>query len=377
MEDMKITLDVTLLVNVGIAFIAALVVCWVATPIVDKFAFSIGAVDDPNRDDRRMHTVPKSRIGGLAIFLGFVVSVVLFAELNRQVQSILIGLVIIVITGAIDDIIDLKWWIKGIAQLGAASIAVFWGGVVVERMSNPFALFSHSSAQFIELGIFAVPCTIIWILAVTNSVNFIDGLDGLAVGVSGISSATMVVTALIVADGNSALIMAALCGACLGFMPFNMNPSKLFMGDSGALTLGYVLAAMSVLGVFKFYAIVSFVVPFLILAITIFDETFAVFRRLAKGMKPWDGDRGHLHHRLIDMGLTQKQAVAVCYWASAVLGLLAVVMTTDGGVKAFLLALVLLVAAVVAVKIFKKPHTDRDAASAPEKPDSADKPNEP
>ncbi|MDR2360468.1 MAG: undecaprenyl/decaprenyl-phosphate alpha-N-acetylglucosaminyl 1-phosphate transferase [Oscillospiraceae bacterium] len=372
---MKITLDITLLVNVGIAFVAALVVCFAATPIVDKFAFSIGAVDDPNRDGRRMHTVPKSRIGGLAIFLGFVVSVVLFAELNRQVQSILIGLVIIVITGAIDDIIDLKWWIKGIAQIGAASIAVFWGGVVVERVSNPLALFIQN-AQFIELGILAVPCTIIWILAVTNSVNFIDGLDGLAVGVSGISGATMVVTALIVSDGNSALIMAALCGACIGFMPFNLNPSKLFMGDSGALTLGYVLATMSVLGVFKFYAVVSFVVPFLILALPIFDETFAVFRRLAKGMKPWDGDRGHLHHRLIDMGLTQKQAVAVCYWASAVLGLLAVVMTTDGGVKAFLLALVLLIAAVVAVKVFKKPRNDRNAADAskPDLPGESDEP---
>jgi UDP-GlcNAc:undecaprenyl-phosphate GlcNAc-1-phosphate transferase len=303
-----------------------------------------------------MHKVPIPRQGGLAIFLGFFFSVLIFADLTRQVQSILIGTVIVVVTGAIDDVVDLKAWIKALAQLLAALVVVVWGGVEIEHFSNPFAGLGWGG-EYIHLGIFAVPATVIWIIAVTNSVNFIDGLDGLAVGVSGIASATMLITALFVADGNAAIIMAALLGACIGFMPYNLNPAKIIMGDAGALLLGFVLSSMSVLGLFKFYAAISFFAPFLILALPIFDEVFAIFRRLAKGQKPWLGDRGHIHHRLIDLGLTQKQAVAVCYCVSTILGLLAVVITTDGGIKAFLFGVVFIIAAIVAIRLFRHPPT--------------------
>jgi UDP-GlcNAc:undecaprenyl-phosphate GlcNAc-1-phosphate transferase len=243
-------------------------------------------------------------------------------------------------------------------QIAAALLVSLWGGVLLERFSNPFFGLGLGH-QYLEFGFWSVPITVIWIVAVTNSVNFIDGLDGLAVGVSGIASATMLVTALIVSDGNTAIVMAALAGACIGFIPYNLNPAKIFMGDCGALLLGFVLATMSLLGLFKEYTLISFGVPFLILALPIFDEVFAVFRRLAKGQKPWARDRGHLHHRLIDLGLTQKQAVAICYAASTVLGVLAVVLTADGGVKAFLYGLVIVITAAVAITNFRHAHNGK------------------
>jgi UDP-GlcNAc:undecaprenyl-phosphate GlcNAc-1-phosphate transferase len=183
----------------------------------------------------------------------------------------------------------------------------------------------------------SVVITILWIVAITNAVNFIDGLDGLAVGVSGISAATMLVVAILVAEQNVAVIMAALFGACLGFIPYNFNPAKIFMGDTGSTFLGFILATMSIQGLFKLYAIISFAVPFLILGIPIFDICFAVVRRLARGQNPMTADREHVHHRLIDMGFDQKQSVMITYMLSALLGLAAVVLTGSGEVKALLL----------------------------------------
>jgi len=344
--------EISLLTELTVSLVAALLISFMATPIVKRFANAVGAIDVP-RDSTRMHTRPIPRQGGLAIFLGFVLSVVIFADVNRQIQGILLGTVIVVITGAIDDIVDLKWWIKYLAQFVAAGVVVAHG-VVLERFSNPVA--TWFGGEYIELGFLAIPVTLIWIVAITNSVNFIDGLDGLSVGVSCISSLTMLLTALIVADGNTALIMAALAGACIGFMPHNLYPAKIFMGDTGAYLLGFVLATMSILGLFKFYTVISFSVPFLILALPIFDEVFAVFRRLAKGLKPWDRDRGHLHHRLIDLGLTQKQAVAVFYTASTILGLLSIILITDGGLKAFIFGGSALLSAVIILALFKREH---------------------
>ncbi|MEI3129379.1 MAG: MraY family glycosyltransferase [Oscillospiraceae bacterium] len=174
-------------------------------------------------------------------------------------------------------------------------------------------------------------------MAITNAVNFIDGLDGLAVGVSGISAATMLVVALMVAENNIAVIMAALLGACLGFIPYHLNPAKIFMGDTGSTFLGFILATVSIQGLFKLYAIISFAVPFLILGVPIFDICFAIIRRLAKGQNPMKADRGHVHHRLIDMGFSQKQSVAITYMLTAILGLAAVVLTSSGEVKALIL----------------------------------------
>ena len=333
-----------LLLTIAVAFAVSIAM----TPIVKAFAQRVGAMDVPG-EARRVHDHPIPRMGGLAIFLGFIISVVLFADVTKQVQGILIGAVIIVATGAVDDIISLRYWIKLLAQIAAAVVAVVHG-VVIDILMNP-NIFSQNPSLI--LGVLGVPITVIWIVGITNSVNLIDGLDGLACGVSTISSITMLVVAMMVSEGNVALILAALAGACIGFIPYNLNPAKIFMGDTGALLLGYVLATVSVLGMFKFYAIVTFVVPILALALPLFDTLFAIIRRLLRGQNPLTPDRGHLHHRLIDMGLSQKQAVAVLYSLSAVMGLTAVVISTQGALRVLLLVVELLIAAAVGVFVIR------------------------
>ena len=351
-------IDVQLLARVLISLVAALVMSFAATPLVKTLATKVGAVDVP-RDNRRMHDHPIPRMGGLAIFLGFILSVLLFADINKQVRGVLLGSVIIVIIGVVDDIVSLKWWIKLGGQFVAAIVTVLHG-VVIEVLSNP-NLLSH--AQYLNLGWMSVPITILWIVAITNSVNLIDGLDGLAVGVSGISSVTMLVIALLVAEGNVAIIMAALAGACIGFIPYNHNPAKIFAGDTGALLLGFVLSTMSVTGFFKVYAIISFAVPFLVLALPFFDTTFAFLRRILKGQNPMKPDRGHIHHKLIDMGLSQKQAVAILYCVSTVFGLAAVVLTTSGVVKALIVFAAFVVAGVIGGFAYKSMHREHQHRS--------------
>ncbi len=339
-----------------LALIAATVISFAATPLVKKMAYKVGAIDVP-KDNRRMHKVPIPRLGGLAIFLGFFLSVLLFAEIDRSTRGILIGAVMIVILGVLDDILTLRALPKFLVQIAAAGVAVYYGNVI-QYLSNPIL---SSPAPYLDLGRWSIPVTIIWIVAITNAVNFIDGLDGLAVGVSAISSATLLVTAILVSEGNVAIIMAALLGACLGFIPYNMNPAKIFMGDTGSTFLGYILATLSIQGLFKLYAIISFAVPFLILGLPIFDICFAILRRLAHGQNPMKADRGHIHHRLIDMGFNQKQTVAIAYMVTAILGLAAVVLTSSGALRAlFLIGSVIVVGAIGLKLIF---------ASRPEMPD--------
>jgi UDP-GlcNAc:undecaprenyl-phosphate GlcNAc-1-phosphate transferase len=337
-----------LYLQAGLALLAAVVISFAATPIVKSFAQRVGAIDVP-KDERRVHDHPIPRLGGLAIFLGFLLSVVLFADISRQVQGILLGSVVIVIVGVIDDIVPLPALLKFFVQIGAALIAVYHG-VVINIISNPNIF---SSSDFLNFGMLSIPITVLWIVAITNSVNLIDGLDGLAVGVSTISSVTMLIIAVVVADANVAIIMAALAGACVGFMPYNLNPAKIFMGDTGALLLGYVLATVSIMGLFKFYAIISFAVPFLVIGLPLFDTVFAVFRRVLSGRSPMSPDRGHFHHRLIDMGLSQKQAVAILYSVSAILGLAAVVITTSGEIRAIIIIIAFVVAAAIGLFVLR------------------------
>ena len=262
-------------------------------------------------------------------------------------RGILLGAVVIVILGVVDDIMALPAMFKFVVQIAAALIPAL-NGVVIQAFSNP-NIFSKN--LYWVLGWLSIPVTILWIVAITNAVNLIDGLDGLANGVSAISATTMLVIALLASEGQVAIVLAALVGACVGFMPYNMNPAKMFMGDTGATFLGYILATMSIQGLFKYYAVISFVVPFLILGLPIFDTAFAFIRRIAHGQSPMHADRSHIHHRLIDMGLNQKQAVATLYVISAILGLSAVVLTTGGEQKAMLLFAALCIVAVVAARV--------------------------
>lgn len=342
------SIDKELIIQLLFSIGAALLISLAATPIVKSFACKVGAMDVPG-EERRVHDHPIPRMGGLAIFLGFLISVLLFADIDRQLQGILLGCVIIVATGAVDDIISLNAWVKLALQILAALVAVLHG-VTIEVLVNPFF---WTEAPYLVLGGWTIPITIFWIVAITNSVNLIDGLDGLAVGVSTISSLTMLVIALFVADANVAIVLAALAGACIGFMPYNLNPAKIFMGDTGALLLGYVLATVSVMGLFKFYAVISFAVPLLALAVPLFDTLFAFCRRLLHGQSPFHADRGHFHHRLLDMGLNQKQAVAILYMISAILGLSAVVIATSGEMKALILILGFCVCAALWVFAYK------------------------
>lgn len=363
--------DTELAIRLLITIAAAFIISFAATPIVKAFAQKVGAMDIPN-DERRVHNHPIPRMGGLAIFLGFLFSVLLFAPIDPQLQGILLGCVIIVATGAVDDIVSINPWVKLLMQFLAALVAVLHG-VEINVLANPVF---WSETDHLVLNGWAIPITLLWIVGITNSVNLIDGLDGLAVGVSTISCITMLVIALLVSDASVALVLAALMGACIGFMPYNMNPAKIFMGDTGSLLLGYVLATMSILGLFKFYAVVSFAVPLLAIAVPLLDTIFAFFRRLLKGQSPMHADRGHFHHRLIDMGLNQKQAVAVLYLISAVLGLAAVVMTTSDELKAFILILSFAICALLWVFVYGKLHAGQGGAKTEKAPgkEAADKP---
>ena len=342
------------------ALAAAALVALLTTPVVRSLAFRVGAVDVP-KDGRRMHDHPIPRMGGLAIFFGFLLSVLLFLPLTPQLRGMLMGGVIIVILGIFDDIFALPALPKLLVQIGAALVAVLHGNVI-QVLSNPNIF---SSDLYWDLGFLSVPITVVWIVGITNAVNLIDGLDGLACGVSTISSMTLLVIALVVLEPDVALITAALAGGCLGFLPYNLNPAKIFMGDTGSTFLGFILAVVSIQGLFKLYTIISFAVPFLMLGLPIFDTCFAFIRRIAHGQSPMHADRSHVHHRLIDMGLNQKQAVAVLYLISAILGLSAVVLTTSGPVKAMLLLLALCFAGAISALIFMG-GSGRDKKNKPE-----------
>ena len=349
------------------ALAMAAVIAFAVTPVVKALAGKIGAIDVP-RDNRRMHDHPIPRLGGLAIFLGFILSVLIFLPITTAMRGMLMGSVIIVILGVFDDVKNLPARFKFVVQIMAALVAVYAGNRI-EVISNPNVF---SDNPYWTLGVWSIPVTVIWIVAITNAVNLIDGLDGLACGVSTISSLTMLAIALMVSESNVAIMMAALAGACLGFLPYNLNPAKIFMGDTGSTFVGFILATVSVQGMFKMYTIISFVAPFLMLGLPIFDVCFAVVRRISKGQSPMSPDRSHVHHRLIDMGFSQKQTVGILYVISAILGLSAVVLTTSGPVKAMIFLVAMGAAGGVAGKLFlgnelnKNQNSDKTASGQPE-----------
>ena len=340
------------------AFAIAAVLSYFFTPPVKNFAHKVGAIDVP-KDARRMHKKPIPRLGGLAIYGGFLCSILIFGQLDETMLCVLLGAAIIVALGIFDDVLALGAKLKFVVQIVAAAIPVCIGNLQIGLFTNLNPL---SDTPFVHLGILAVPVTIIWIVGITNAVNLIDGLDGLAVGVSSIAAITMLAVALLTGNMPIAITMAALAGACIGFMPYNLNPAKIFMGDTGSTFLGYMLATVSIMGLFKFYAVISFAVPFLILGLPIFDTANAIIRRVAAGRSPMSPDRGHVHHKLIDMGFNQKQAVSILYAISATLGLTAVVLTSSGEVKAIVLLLAVLAAILVgACIIYGAEHWSKHA----------------
>lgn len=285
------------------------------TPAVRVLAERIGAVDLPG--GRRIHDHPIPRMGGLAICAGFFAVALLLARMTGPVIGLLLGALLILLMGAADDILQLSPWVKLGVQVAAGLIAMVFG-VRIEAISAPGA-----AQPFLALGQFSAPLTLLWLVGCTNAVNLIDGLDGLAAGVSVISSLTLFEAALLAGQPNAALLLSALLGACLGFLPFNFNPAVIFMGDAGSQFLGFVLACVAVIGAFKFQTALTLAVPVLAMSLPLADAVCSFFRRLLRGQSPFRADRGHFHHRLLALGFSQKQTAAVLYAASALSGLTA------------------------------------------------------
>ncbi len=297
-----------------VAVVCAFLLAYAFTPTVRVLAFKIGAVDIP-LDGRRVHDKPIPRIGGLAIYLSFTLTTLFFCEYTSELLTICVGGALLVVVGILDDVYRLKPGIKLLVQFVAAVFAVL-NGCVIDHITL--------GGNVLDLGIFSIPLSVLWIVGLTNSINFIDGLDGLACGVSAISSLSLLVVVFLHGDLMSTLLCGIIFGACIGFLPFNSNPAKIFMGDTGALFLGYVMSILSIHGVFKLHAVLSFIVPLIIFALPLFDTLFAIIRRLFSGKSPFAADRGHIHHRLIDMGFDQKDSVRLLYAISGILGLVAV-----------------------------------------------------
>ena len=348
------------LLAVVIAIIAAAAISFVLTPLVKRFAIRFGFVDIP-KDNRRMHNQPIPTIGGLAIYVAFVLVVLAMTDVFRQLLGILCGGTIILIMGVLDDKYDLSARLKIIVQIVAAVIPVLQG-TVISYISNPLPV----GNPYLPLGFLSIPITVIWIVAITNAVNFIDGLDGLSVGVCSISCLSMSVIALTLGQGTEALILGALLGACVGFIPYNLNPAKIFMGDTGATFLGFILACMSVSGLFKLYTVISFAIPILILGVPLFDITFATLRRMWHHVSPMHSDRSHIHHRLIDVGFNQRQSVAILYVVASLLGVFAVMLTTSGSGKALMVLAAAVAVGIIALMLLsQKSPSDKGQSSDP------------
>ncbi|OZU88382.1 undecaprenyl-phosphate alpha-N-acetylglucosaminyl 1-phosphate transferase [Virgibacillus indicus] len=323
----------------------ALVICFLAamviTPFVKRFAIKIGAVDKPN--DRKVHNKLMPRLGGLAIILSFLVGFLVFWPESISNWAIMAGAMIIIATGVLDDLIELSSKTKLAGQLAAAAVTVL-GGVQIEFITLPFG-------DKIEFGYFAIPISIIWIVAITNAINLMDGLDGLAAGVSSIALLTISGLAISMGDTFIALIGLALLGSTLGFLVYNFHPAKIFMGDTGSLFLGFMISVLAVMGLYKNVAVFSLIVPIIVLAIPIIDTSFAIIRRIIHKKPIAAPDKFHLHHCIIRMGFTHRQTVVMIYAFSALFSVAAILLTrtTMWSSAIILITLLLIVELVVEV----------------------------
>ncbi|NTV90296.1 MAG: undecaprenyl/decaprenyl-phosphate alpha-N-acetylglucosaminyl 1-phosphate transferase [Clostridiales bacterium] len=335
-----------------ITFVLAFIVAFSATPIVKKLAYKVGAVDVP-KDNRRMHKKPMALMGGAAIITGFAVTLIfnlltsygIFTP-GRELIGMIAGMIIITIEGVLDDTRTLNAKVKLAFQLAAAITVVVISGSKVSVFTNPFSITGYTTIP----DFIAYPLTVIWIVGITNAINLIDGLDGLAAGVSSISALSLFFVTILGTNPDpavtayTALITISLAGSTLGFLPYNFNPAKIFMGETGAAFLGFTLGVISLQGTLKSYTAISIAIPLLVLGLPLFDTIFAFLRRMLSGKSFMEADRGHLHHRLIDMGLSHKQSVVVMYICSGALGLCAIVLADRGALSAIIL--------LVAVSVF-------------------------
>ena len=335
------------------AFASAFGIALATTPFAKKMAFKFNAVQYPR--DRDMHNKPMPRMGGIAIVLGFTITTTIMAILvpyfrSPEFAGFAIGGIIITVMGVLDDIVGLKSLTKLVIQLAVAVIIVSFG-IRIEILVWPFTTYLEE---------ISIPVTIFWIVGMTNAVNLIDGLDGLAAGVSSIGALCVMVLCILSGSPLAVVMAATLAGSCIGFLPRNFNPAEVFMGDTGALFIGYVLAVSSVLGVFKGYTLLAILVVIFALSLPIFDTVFAFFRRLYKGrsVTAWmDADRGHMHHRLIDAGFSHKQSVVLLYAVSLLTAIIAIVIAVQD-IRAIFITVIFLLALVTVLYVYRK-RTDR------------------
>ena len=355
--------------DVAIAFLLAFIVSFMATPYTIKLAHKIGAVDVP-KDERRMHKKAMPKFGGPAVILGFLVSTIYLLivmgmentinlagneQYGMKLIGMFLGICVITLTCVIDDIKTIKPITKLSGQLVAAIIAVAFG---IRIGDIDIAFFSTS-----ELGeVFSAVLTVLWIVGVTNAINLIDGLDGLSSGISVISAISLLV--IFVLNGSplvSIILITALAGALVGFLPFNFAPAKTFIGDTGSNFLGYSLSIISILGMAKTYTMAVIVLPLIVLGLPIFDTIWAIIRRLIKGKSIkaiFKADKGHLHHRIVAKGFSQKQAVLILYGLSATFGIFAVILLDSGIWKALSFLLMVIVAIGLGYKNFQEEKSE-------------------
>lgn len=325
--------------SIKILTIVSVVISFILTPFIKNFAIRINAVDIP-KDKRKIHKKPIPLLGGMAIYISFVITMLLKeGRLGKSEIGILIGATIIVIGGLIDDLKDIRPWQKLLFQISAAVVLILFG-VEIAVVTNPFP----SNSLFLKLGWLSIPITIFWVVGITNAINLIDGVDGLAAGVAFICSATIFIIAALNGRREAALLTAILSGAIFGFLPYNFNPASIFMGDTGAQLLGFLLSAISLKGTIKSATAFAIAVPILAFGLPIYDTLFAMIRRKINGKPIMQADRGHLHHRLLDMGLSQKQVVIIMYLTSAVLGGISIIAMQMSTTRSyFLLTIVILI----------------------------------
>lgn len=328
-------------VSLIVAFLASIIL----TPLVKRLAFRIGAVDAPNY--RKVHARIMPRLGGLAIFGAFIIGFI-FLKVTTGFESkyafaILLAATIIVVTGIIDDMREISAKAKMLGQLAAACIVVFVGDIQIDFINLPFE-------GKLDFGWLGIPITIIWIVGITNAINLIDGLDGLAAGVSTIALITIAGMAMIMSNGFVIAMASILAAATIGFLFFNFHPAKIFMGDTGALFLGFMISVFALLG-FKNITVISFIIPVIMLGVPISDTFFAIVRRLRMKKKWSDPDKSHLHHRLLDLGFSHRQTVLIIYGIAMIFGLMAIIFSMAKVWGAILLITVILVAIELFVEI--------------------------
>lgn len=314
-------------------FLTAFILALIFTPAAIKIAPKIGAVDIP-KDNRRMHTKAMPRFGGMAIYIGTVAAMLIFLPFSTRLMGVIAGGTLIFLVGIIDDLRNLPAKVKLGCQIFCAFI-LFQFSVRISFIGNPFG-----DGYYFFPWIVSLLVTVVWIVGITNTINLIDGLDGLAGGVAFIASISIAYTAYINGNTEASMAMLAIAGGALGFLPFNFNPAKIFMGDGGALFLGFMLAGLSVMSPMKSATMLATVVPVLVLGLPIFDTAFAILRRLINRRPIMEADKGHLHHRIMAAGLGQRRTVLTLYGISGVMGVAAILTSRDLLIESALLIII-------------------------------------